>query len=143
MTTTSLQSATRLVSTCREIGPCPLDRLDHLASQSSLVYWHDPGAKYEFRGLGTALTLHGATADRFGLIEDQMRQVLADALLPCPPLGPRWIGGFAFTHRYLSDRGWQAFDPACQTVGDLRQRHDVCGAGQQKPTGTIVFVHVP
>lgn len=113
MTTTSLQSATRLVSTCREIGPCPLDRLDHLASQSSLVYWHDPGAEYEFRGLGTALTLHGATADRFGLIEDQMRQVLADALLPCPPLGPRWIGGFAFTHKYLSDRVWQAFDPAC------------------------------
>ncbi len=77
------------------------------------MYWHDPGTNYEFIGLGATAVLHGTTERRFVQIEDQIRHLLAEAYLPEPPLGPRLIGGFAFTPQYLSDRVWQAFDPAC------------------------------
>ncbi len=105
-------AATRLVSTSRELATCRLDRLAPLGQHSQL-YWYDPHTRYEFRGIGTAAILQGSTSDRFTLIENRIRQLLTEAVLSSPPLGPRWVGGFAFTHQYLSDRVWQTFDPAC------------------------------
>ncbi len=78
-------------------------------------FWEDVRDRIIFAGFGTAVNLFAWGENRFQSIQEQAKELFADAVLlneTNPLAAPRLFGGFAFRDDFTPDNTWAAFHPA-------------------------------
>ncbi len=78
-------------------------------------YWENQNDSIAFAGAGTAVELMAWGENRYRKIEDDARELFADALLVgegTQLAGPRLFGGFAFRDDFTPDNTWAIYTPA-------------------------------
>lgn len=119
--TTTLDEA-RLVSFSQPVDDIsPLEFLRAMTARQhnpsvspQRFYWEHADADYAFAGFGTAVVLTASGADRFDIIDSEMRDLLGSAVIETvnDHIIPRLFGGFSFGANTPLDGIWGAFSRA-------------------------------